>query len=184
MKTAEQIVIDGVTRGERGAQQSLYEQYADKLMAICVRYVGDRSSAEDVLHDTFLRIFSSIDHFHYRGEGSLRAWVERVAVNCSLEWLRRRKRRDEIPLDDGIKGLNEESEPNFGDIGTIPQEVIMQFIGELPDGYRSVFNLFCIEKHTHREIAEMLGINEKSSSSQLLRAKRMLSTKINNYLHK
>ncbi len=184
MKTAEQKVIDGVARGDRGAQQSLYEQYASHLMAICVRYVGDRSSAEDVLHDTFLRIFSSIDHFNYRGEGSLRAWIDRVAVNCSLEWLRKRKRRDEIPLDDGTKGVNELSEPSYGDMAAIPHEVIMQFISELPDGYRSVFNLYCIEEYSHREIADMLGIHEKSSSSQLLRAKRMLSTKINDYLHK
>ncbi len=183
MKTTEQRLIERVIRGERGAQQSLYETYASHIMSICLRYVGDRSTAEDLLHDTFLRIFSSIDHFQYRGEGSLRAWMDRIGVNCSLEWLRKRKRRDEVALEDGpIKTLTQDEEPSYNETKQIPHEVLLGLIAELPDGYRSVFNLYCIEEYSHKEIAKMLGIHEKSSSSQLLRAKRLLATKINNYL--
>ena len=111
------------------------------------------------------------------------AWMERIAVNTALERLRRERRLGEVRLD-AERGLPPVEEPSAEETARIPEEVLMRFVNELPDGYRTVFNLYCIEEYSHREIAEMLGINEKSSSSQLFRARMMLSRKIRAWLDK
>ncbi|MBE6207386.1 MAG: hypothetical protein E7132_01800 [Rikenellaceae bacterium] len=83
-------LVDRLKAGEREAQKELYDRFAGYLMALCQRYVGDRTVAEDLLHDSFLRIFHSIQRFEWRGEGSLRGWMDRVTVNLCIEYLRSR----------------------------------------------------------------------------------------------
>ncbi len=163
------------------ARRELYKLYAGYLLGICMRYLSDRETAEDVMHDGFIKIFSSFDKFEWRGEGSLKAWLSRVMANQTLEWLRRNKK---LSANEGEDVLNKVEEPAVADVEKIPQSVIMRFIKELPDGYRAVFNMFVIEEKSHKEIAEALGIKEKSSSSQLLRAKRILADKIDDYCKK
>lgn len=175
-------IVERVKRGEREAQKHLYNIYADRLLATSMRYVGRRDVAQDTLHDAFIKIFRSIATFQYRGEGSLRAWMERITINTALEYLRTHKRLDIIPLNSEYIAHNPIDEPSYSDTQRIPEERLMEFISELPDGYRAVFNLFCIERYSHREIAAQLNINEKSSSSQLLRARRLLANRINEYI--
>ena len=109
------------------------------------------------------------------------------AFGCSLrspkalERLRRERRLGEVRLD-AERGLPPVEEPSAEETARIPEEVLMRFVNELPDGYRTVFNLYCIEEYSHRDIARMLGINEKSSSSQLFRARAMLARRIRAYL--
>lgn len=177
----EQILADGCSKGDNAARRELYDRYAGRLLGICLRYAGERETAEDLMHDVFLKIFDAIGRFRYRGDGSLRAWMERIAVNTALEWLRKQSRLGVLRLDDN-RALPDMEEPAAGEAVRVPREVLLRFVSELPDGYRTVFNLFCIEEYSHREIAQMLGINEKSSSSQLFRAKAMLARKINDYL--
>lgn len=177
----EQILAEGCRRGDRAAQRELYDLYAGRLLSICLRYAGDRPMAEDLLHDAFLKLFGAFDRFTYRGPGSLRAWIERVTVNVALEWLRTRNRLGTVPLDES-RPLPDDSEPAASEMAEIPREVLLGFVSELPDGYRAVFNLYCIEGHSHRDIAQMLGINEKSSSSQLFRARALLSRRIREYM--
>lgn len=160
------------------ARRELYERYAGYLLGVCMRYLSDKQLAEDVMHDGFIKIFSSFDKFEWRGEGSLKAWLSKVMANQALEWLRKNKKME---MNDGEEVLKNMEEPAAAEVEQIPQQVVMKFIQELPDGYRAVFNMFVIEEKSHKEIAEALGIKEKSSSSQLLRAKRMLAEKINNY---
>ncbi len=181
MRHNEELLIDRVRRRESEAQRELYETYARRLMAISLRYVGKSSVAEDTLHDSFIKIFSSIDQFRYRGEGSLRAWMERITVNTALAWLRNQK-RDLLLNEEHIPDNIASEEPSSSDIAAIPQDILLKMVGELPDGYRAVFNLYCIEGYSHREISKELGINEKSSSSQLLRARRMLASRINAHI--
>ena len=154
MQMEEQILAEGCRKGDDMARKELYDRYAGRLLSICMRYAGDRATAEDLLHDAFLKIYGAFDRFTYRGTGSLRAWIERITVN----------------------------EPDVAEMARVPREVLMRFIGELPEGYRAVFNLYCIEEYSHRDIARMLGINEKSSSSQLFRARAMLARRIRAYL--
>ena len=163
------------------AQKELYELYANRLYAICIRYSGDRDTAQDLLHDGFIKILCSFEKFTWRGEGSLRAWMDRIMVNTSLQYLRDKKKiGQEIELEQIPDPENDE--PNDNDIDSIPQKVLFQFIKDLPDGYRTVFNLYVLEKKSHREIGEILGINERSSASQLFRAKKTLAERINEWM--
>ena len=181
MQMEEQILAEGCRKGDNAARRELYDRYAGRLLSICMRYAGDRTTAEDLLHDAFLKIYGAFDRFSYRGPGSLRAWMERITVNVALEWLRSRNKLSMTVLDDG-RQLPDMAEPDVAEMARVPREVLMRFIGELPEGYRAVFNLYCIEEYSHRDIARMLGINEKSSSSQLFRARAMLARRIRAYL--
>ena len=172
MQMEEQILAEGCRKGDDMARKELYDRYAGRLLSICMRYAGDRATAEDLLHDAFLKIYGAFDRFTYRGTGSLRAWIERITVNVKL---------GSVTLDEG-KAAAEVAEPDVAEMARVPREVLMRFIGELPEGYRAVFNLYCIEEYSHRDIARMLGINEKSSSSQLFRARAMLARRIRAYL--
>lgn len=107
--------------------------------------------------------------------------MERVTVNVALEWLRTRNRLGCVELDEG-RATALPDEPSAEEASRVPRDVLMRFVSELPDGYRAVFNLYCIEEYSHREIAQMLGINEKSSSSQLFRARTLLARRIRDYL--
>lgn len=182
MKCKEQILVEKIAGGDRVAQQELYTLYAGRLLAISTRYVGRRDVAEDNLHDAFVKIFRSFASFNYRGEGSLRAWMDRITINCALEWLRRERRFDFVSNEEETLSLQAVEEPNVEEVSMVSQELLLRFVSELPDGYRTIFNLFCVEGYSHREIADELGINERSSSSQLLRAKRALGCKIKDYL--
>ena len=181
MQMEEQILAEGCRKGDDMARKELYDRYAGRLLSICMRYAGDRATAEDLLHDAFLKIYGAFDRFTYRGTGSLRAWIERITVNVALEWLRSRNKLSMTVLDDG-RQLPDIPEPDPSEVARIPRDVLMGFVSELPDGYRTVFNLYCIEEYSHRDIARMLGINEKSSSSQLFRARAMLARRIRAYL--
>ena len=133
-----------------------------------------------MLHDGFLKIFDSFDKFTWRGEGSLRAWMERVMVNTVLQYLRKNDVMNQATALENVPQVYEE--PDASSIDVIPQKVLMRFINELPTGYRTVFNLYVFEEKSHKEIAQLLGINEKSSASQLVRAKAALATKIREWM--
>lgn len=164
------------------ARKELYELYAGQMMAICCRYLNDREAAQDLLHDGFLKIFNSFDKFTYRGEGSLKAWISRIMVNMSLEYLRKNDvLHQSVALDEVPEVANG---PTEDDLERIPGNVLMKFINQLPIGYRTVFNLYTFEEKSHKEIAQVLGINEKSSASQLFRAKNVLAKKIKEYINK
>ena len=178
----EQELSERCRQGDNEARKALYEGYAGKMLALCLRYVADRDMAQDLLHDGFLKIFASFDKFMWRGEGSLRAWMERVMVNTVLQQLRKVDVMSQsVSLDDAPQ-LYDEPAPEA--IATIPEDVLMQFVSELPAGYRTVFNLYVFEEKPHKEIAQILGINEKSSASQLVRAKAALAKKINEWMKK
>lgn len=168
-------------QGNNTARKELYQQYGGRLLTVCLRYAGDRDTAQDLLHDAFLKVYNSFDKFEWRGEGSLRAWLERVTVNVALQYLRKNDVLNQtVPLDEAPPEKYDQPEP--GDINAIPQTVLMRFIRELPHGYRTVFNLYVFEEKTHKEIAEILNINEKSSASQLFRAKSTLAKKIKEWI--
>ncbi|MDR0894484.1 MAG: sigma-70 family RNA polymerase sigma factor [Prevotellaceae bacterium] len=162
------------------ARKELYERYAGQMLGLCLRYVSDRDTAEDLMHDGFLKIFGSLDKFAWRGEGSLRAWMMRVMSNLALEYLRKNSVLSKATtLEDTPEAYYA---PEETDIDIIPERVLMQFIRELPVGYRTVFNLYVMEEKSHKEIAQLLGINEKSSASQLVRARTTLANKVREWL--
>ena len=166
-------------KGDTLARKQLYERYAGQLLAVCIRYTGDREVAQDILHDSFLNVFRSIGHFVYQGEGSLKAWLHRIVVNEALGYLRQQavSLSHEVGMDD-IPDVEDSEEDDWE---TIPPKVILQFVQELPSGYRTVVNLYVFEEKGHKEIARLLGISEHSSSSQLSRARALLMKKVNQY---
>ena len=156
--------------------RSFYDRYAGYLTAVCSRYVVDRADVKDILQEAFVKIFQSLDRFEYRGEGSVRAWVSRIVVNDSLKSLKTSSR---LSFVDDLPDIPEDDEPS---LPQIPPAVVQEMIKALPDGYRTVFNLFVFEKKSHREIASLLGIKEDSSASQFFRARALLAKNIKNYL--
>lgn len=157
-----------------------YDNYAGRVLSICMRYSPNRATAEDMMQDTFVQAYKSFDKFKERGDGSLYAWLCKIAVNTCLQQIRK---KDLLKNSSDISYQQEQiAEDNIeNSINAIPESTLIQYIEELPDGYRTVFNLYVFENYSHKEIAEMLGINERSSSSQLFRAKKLLAKKISEY---
>lgn len=164
--------------GDADARKVLYERYSGHLYGICLRYSADRDEALDMLHDTFIKIYTNIGKFSYRGEGSLRGWLARLTVNMALERIRLQSR---MQMTNVVEDIPQE-EPSEDMMDRVPPKVLLQFIEELPPGYRAVFNLYVFEGLPHKEIAALLGINEKSSSSQYLRARTAIAKRIYEYL--
>ncbi len=161
--------------GDVRGQRELYERYAGYLTAVVRRYIADSDEAKDVLQDAFINIFGHLDSFSYRGEGSLQAWMTRIVVNASLHRLRK---TPHAMLVDNMPEPQPDEEP---DVENIPLDVLQRMIRQLPDGYRTVFNLYVFEQMPHKQIASLLGIKENSSASQFLRAKALLAREIKEY---
>ena len=172
----EQQIVNGVKNGDQKAMHEMYDLLAGTSMATAMRYLADRDLCRDVLQECFLKAFTHIGEFAYRGQGSLRAWMTRIVANESINQLQRQSKLT-LFNDNEIEALEEEP----SDITHIPPEEINRMIASLPQGYRIVFNQYVFEHKSHKEIAQMLGIKENSSASQLLRAKRLLAKMIHQY---
>lgn len=179
-ETSEQKLAYGLRNRDRTAMQEAYGLYSGYLYALCSRYIPDKDTAKDILQDSFVKIFSSADSFRYRGEGSLKAWMSRITVNEALKHLRKNVRK-EIAVDTARLPDTPDDNDENPDTEDIPAAVIHDMIGKLPDGYRTIFNLYVFEDKSHKEIAGLLGIKENSSASQLHRAKAMLARWIEEY---
>ena len=165
-----------VRSGDSKGMRAFYERYAGYLTAVCSRYVVDRSDVKDILQEAFVKIFQRLDQFEYRGEGSVKAWVSRIVVNDSLSFLRSSSR---LTFVDDLPDVPEDDEPS---LPKVPPAVIQEMIKALPDGYRTVFNLYVFENKSHKEIASLLGIKEDSSASQFFRARATLAKNIKDYI--
>ena len=174
----EQRLVKRLRNGENGAMREFYSLYAEQLAGICSRYIPDRDDMKDVFQESLIRIFTHISDFSYQGVGSLKAWASRIVVNESLRFLSKAKQQELIQID---QNLIEELETDDPPIEDIPPEVIRQLVSQLPSGYRTIFNLYVFENKSHQEIASLLGIKEKSSASQLSRAKNLLAKMIRQY---
>ena len=174
---SEQDLLNLFRSRKADAMRLFYERYAGFLTAVCTRYITDADSAKDVLQESLISIFGAIDKFSYRGEGSLKAWASRIVVNTALKSLRQ---HGKLSFVDDLPDVCEEEETP--QLQRLPAKVLHGFIRELPDGYRTVFNLFVFEKKSHKEIASLLGIKENSSASQYFRARAQLEKQIKQYL--
>jgi len=152
---------------DRKAQNHLWKLYAPLMMSICLRYLKNVESAEDILVQAFYRIFKKIDTF--KGEGSFEGWLKRVVVNECLMDLRKRKTQYLTMSIDSIL-----EEPKVEWVDNLEYEEILGLLAGLPEGYRTVFNLYVIEGYKHKEIAKLLGVSINTSKSQLLLARRRL----------
>ena len=166
----EKELIQACIRGERSAQKQLYEKFAGKLYAVSLRYMKSQEEAADILQDSFIEIFDALGSFRF--DCPLELWLRRIVINTSLTALGRRKTNYNLE-DYEFLGSDE----NLG-LETLAYETLLEMINHLPEGCKTVFNLFAIEGYKHQEIALMLGISEGTSKSQFSRARSILIEKI------
>lgn len=177
-RDTEEKEINQVKQGDASAMRSLYERHIGYLTAVCSRYVVHEEDVKDVLQDSFVKIFSSVNKFEYRGKGSVRAWLTKIVVNESLGFLSRNQR---VEVSYPEWELPDNAEEETPDIEAVTPEEIQRMIQKLPKGYRTVFCLYVFERKSHKEIAELLNIKPDTSASQLHKAKGMLARMIKDY---
>ena len=166
---------DAPGRAEVGA---LYDKHAPWLLAVCMRYTGNREDAEDVLHDGFMKVIRSVKDFKDQPTGCLEAWMRRIIVNTALNYLRdHKKERMFTGLEEGHQYLEDDVQVDEGG-WDLSKEQLMNLLCGMPAGYRTVFNMYVMENYSHKEIAGMLGISENTSKTQLLKARNYLKKRL------
>lgn len=175
----EQTLARYCSQRDRLAVDELYRRYAARVYSLCRRYLGDDDDAKDLMLETLLQAIDKMESFHYAGKGSLYGWIGRIAINKALNQIKRHRWRM-VPLD--MLAHDDIPEPTEEETVAIPKEKLQEWISELPDLRRTVFNLYCLDGYTHQEIARMLGISETGSTSVLAKARKQLKEKIRQYL--
>jgi len=173
-KNIHQDVIDRCKLGERNAQFQLYKMYYKSMYNTSLRIVGNDTEAEDIMQEAFLSAFKKIDT--YSGQVSFGAWLKKIVVNRSLDYLKKRK----VHFEELDERTADEMETPMMETRELNLEKLKQAIMQLPEGYRVVLSLYLLEGYDHDEISEILHISNSSSRSQLLRAKN----KLREYLQK
>ena len=166
-------LIDSCIKGDRAAQKAMYDRLAPRMFSVCMRYIGDKVAAEDILQDGFVTLFTHLKE--YKGDGSFEGWARRIFATTALMSLRK---KDALKMSDDLeaaKGLRTEAASQTQNIG---YKELIKLIMTLPPGFRTVFNMYAIEGYSHKEIGEMLGISETTSRTQLSRARIWLQNKI------
>jgi RNA polymerase sigma factor (sigma-70 family) len=166
-------LIKECSRGNAKAQRALFDKFAPKMLAVCMRYLKNIDEAEDALQDGFVKVFQKIPEF--KMEGSLEGWIRRIMVNNSLDAIRRNKKQ---LLEDDVDSVQHKVSFTDFQFDDMDLQYLMKIIQSIPDGYRVVFNMFAIEGYSHKEIAETLGVSENTSKSQYSRARALLREKL------
>ncbi len=172
----ESDLLKGCLAGNRRMQEELYRRFSPRMYAVCLRYAGKAEEAEDILQEGFIKIFKKMDSF--RGDGSFEGWMRRIFVNTAIEHFRRKRylmpvtEREENTLEGKYTSA-------LDDLGA---KDVLALIQELSPGYRTVFNMYVVEGYTHKEIADILGISEGTSKSQLSRAKVILQDMVRTFI--
>jgi RNA polymerase sigma factor (sigma-70 family) len=165
----EEAIFQGCLKNEAAAQRELYNRYSPKMLAVCYRFAHNREDAEDMLQEGFIKVFSQIHTF--MNKGAFEGWIRRIVVHTCINNLKKNKRFNEsvdLAYASGVQ-IREESVPSI-----VQAKQVVECIRMLPMGYRTVLNLYAIEGYSHKEIADMLDIEESTSRSQYTRAKQML----------
>ncbi|MCL9804744.1 RNA polymerase sigma factor [Flavobacterium amniphilum] len=167
----EKRIIDLAVDNNRQAQHQIYSKFSPRMLSVCRQYIKDLHEAEDVMITAFMKAFTSLKYFGHKG--SFEGWIRRIMVNECISYIRVQKQMkfidDETYFDETVNDIENQ----------LSLDEIQFLIDSLPDGYKMVFNLYAIEGYKHHEIAQMLGINEGTSKSQLSHAKKMLTEQIN-----
>ena len=171
---SEKEILAGCVRGKQSAQWELYNRYSRLLLAICNRYAKSMDEAEDILQEGFVKIFLNIKEF--KGDGPLMAWMRRIMINTAITYYHKMmKHRYHDDVDEVSESKFEDND--WGE-AEFTKEELFGVIQQMPDGYRHVFNLYAMEGYKHREIAEILKIDENTSKSQYSRARRWLQERL------
>ncbi len=168
-------IIRKCLRKDRLAQEKLFKLYYGKMMSVCLRYTSDRDTAQEIVQDGFIKVFSKLETFE--SNGSFDGWIKRIITNTALDALRKTKRLNWVEENE-INTKEEYNDPlelvDFENEFEIKANVAMEAINQLSPAYKTVFNLYVLENYSHKEIAEALGISEGTSKSNLAKAKMNL----------
>ena len=171
-----QRLVKDCLKGKPQAQRELYEQFSEIMLGVCYRYTRSMRDAEDVLQEGFVKVFRYLHQ--YKQQGELGAWIRRIMVNTALNYLKRhRKYQEEMFFTEEYMHPVADDDPAV----RLQAKEIADLVRQLPQGYQVIFNLHAIERYTHLEIGEMLGISDGTSRSQYSRARNLLITWIEKY---
>ena len=163
---------EGCLRNERKEQEALYRALAPKMLAVCMRYANDKDEAQDILQEGFIKMFNNVHK--YRGDGNLEGWIRRIMVHTAIS--RYRKLKPMVLVEDMAENDLDISASN--NANNLEVNDLMKLVQQLPNTYRSVFNLYAIEGYSHQEIGTKLGITELLSRTTLYRALNILKEKL------
>lgn len=165
----DQTLVEQCLAGEQQAQYDLYQKYVQAMYNVVVRMVKHSEDAEDVIQEVFVKVFRNLHTF--QGESTLGAWIKRITVNTTLNFIRKAKRNNEVGLDEGteIPEIIEEI-----DTARYSMAEIHHAIKQLPERCRVVLSLYLIEGYQHQEIADILGITVSTSKTQYRRGRQLL----------
>lgn len=166
-------IIESCIKGDRQSQKALYDLLAPRMFPLCIRYVGDRSLAEDLLQDGFVTLFTHLKN--YKGEGSFEGWARKIFVTTALMHLRK---KDALKMSEDLEAVRGMKTGTTSQIQNLGYKELMTLVSSLPTGFRTVFNMYVVEGYSHKEIGDMLGISETTSRTQLSRARIWLQNKI------
>ena len=174
MKNIEDLkdIVDGCLKGDRRSQEILFKMFYGKMLAVCSRYISDQDTAQEVLQEGIIKVFDKLEVFDFKG--SFEGWVRRIIVNTAIDSIRKAKRAPVLKdkdTDFKMDSTDQMEESETLQLTELKASIALEAIGKLSPGYRAVFNLFVIEEYSHKEIAEMLGISEGTSKSNLSKAK-------------
>lgn len=176
----EKALIKACSKGDIKAQRHVYEVYGPQMMGLCMRYAGNREDAEEIFHDSLVKVFKNIQNF--KGDSSLKTWIARIGINTALDFLRKRKKA--LFLGHISDHISEIEDIDISQEISLEAETAMQLLKTMPVNQQIIINLFVIEEMSHKEIAAELGISEEASRVQLSRAKKALSTILNTKITK
>ena len=173
---SEKDLIKGCKECKIKAQEQLYTLYSRKMYGVCYYYTSNADDAKDLLHEGFIKIFDKIRQF--KEEGSIEGWMRRVMVNAAVDFVKKRKARPDavssFEVEDFEEDVIDDSEEEQDGEAHFTQEEMLEAINNLPDEHRLIFNMFCLENYSHKEISELLGIREDTCRSKLRRGREML----------
>lgn len=177
-------LINACVKGKRKAQERLYDLYAPKLYSICLRYISNSDDAKDVLQETMIKVFANLSKTTIQEERVLIAWLKKITVNTALNFIRDHKKDFLNEPDESLINISsDEDSPAEGYFDNlleyVPIHSLLKMIQDLPLGYRTVFNMYVLENFNHQEISEELNISVNTSKTQLFKARKMLTFKIN-----
>lgn len=166
---SEEAILQDCLNNDALAQKELYNRYSPRMLSVCYRFAHNREDAEDMLQEGFIKVFSQIHTF--RNQGALEGWIRRIMVHTCINTLKKNKKfAENVELIHASSvQVREESIPSI-----MQAKQLVECIRMLPIGYRTVLNLYAIEGYSHKEIGDMLDVEESTSRSQYTRAKQML----------
>lgn len=162
-------IINRCRRGEKPAQIEIYKQYYKPVYNTCLRIINDTQTAEDLMQDSFIDAFNKINT--YDGKGSFGAWIRRIAVNNSIDYIKRS--RPMVSINDETANIPDDADTYFEDVDYKVEE-IKRALGQMEEGDRVILSLYLLEGYDHEEISQILEITLSNTRTRYSRAKKRL----------